>query len=94
MLRNILANPLIRYIVLTGDSVTDSYDALNKFFALGVDQEWKIIENGGHIDPSFPQNVLKVPQIRGWLNVLERVPEQIRPRLIDTVDDILQSGIV
>jgi hypothetical protein len=38
--------------------------------------------------------VLGVPQIRGWVDVLERVPEKIRPQLIDTIDDILHSGIV
>jgi thymidylate synthase len=69
MLRNILANPLIRYIVLTGNSVTDSDDALHKFFTLGVNQEWKIIGNGGKIDQSFPHNVLE--EIRNSVRLID-----------------------
>lgn len=69
MLRNILANPLIRHIVLTGKSVTDSGDALVNFFTLGVDQEWKIIENGGQIDPGFPRDVLE--EVRRNVRVID-----------------------
>ncbi len=54
MLRNILANPSIRYLALTGTSLTDSDEALIKFFKNGVDTEWKIIGNGGQIDLDLP----------------------------------------
>lgn len=54
MLRNILANPSIRYLVLFGRSLTDSGEALVGFFNEGVDREWKIIRNGGQIDRDLP----------------------------------------
>jgi thymidylate synthase len=50
MLRNILANPLIRYLVLTGKSLTDSGEALTKFFVHGVDDDFRVIGSGAQID--------------------------------------------
>ncbi|MDP6509140.1 MAG: thymidylate synthase [Chloroflexota bacterium] len=54
MLRNILANPSIRCVVVTGHSLTDSYKALSSFFDLGVDSNWTIAGNGGQIDRDLP----------------------------------------
>ena len=59
MLRNILANPTIRYLVLTGQSLTDSEEALLNFFERGVDSDWKIIGNGGQIDQDLLPEVLE-----------------------------------
>jgi thymidylate synthase len=50
MLRNILANPLIRYLVLTGKSLTDSDEALIKFFVNGVDDNFRVVGSGAQID--------------------------------------------
>ena len=54
MLRNILANPSIRCIVVVGQSMTDSYEALTHFFDKGVDRDWTIPGNGGQIDRDLP----------------------------------------
>ncbi len=59
MLRNILAKPTIRYLVLTGKSLTDSDKALLNFFEHGVDDQWRIIGNGGQIDKDLPFKTLK-----------------------------------
>lgn len=59
MLRNILANPVIRHVVLTGKSLTDSDDALLGFFEGGVDHDWRIVGNGGQIDRDIPLDVLE-----------------------------------
>lgn len=87
MLRNILSNPSIRYIVLTGRSLTDSDEALLKFFSLGIDQEWRIIGNGGQIDPGFPRDVLEdvrksvrvidLRGSRGFANGFEKVSREL-----------------
>jgi thymidylate synthase len=50
ILRNILANPSLRYLFLTGKSLTDSDEALIDFFKLGIDADWKIVRNGGQLD--------------------------------------------
>lgn len=69
MLRNLLANPRIRYIVLTGSSLTDSDDALLQFFSFGIDREWKIRGNGGQIDRGIPTELLD--EIRKNVQVID-----------------------
>ena len=54
MLRNILANPVIRYLVLTGKSFTDSEEALVSFLKRGVDDNRRIAGDHGHIDRDLP----------------------------------------
>ena len=58
MLRNILANPRIRYLLLVGDCLTDSDHALVGFFERGVDEEWRIRGTEGRVDPDIPREVL------------------------------------
>lgn len=72
MLRNILANPVIRVIAVTGKSATDTDDALLEFFRSGIDHQWKIINNRGQIDPGLP------------LDAIEQVRQNVR--LIDLRD--------
>jgi len=58
LLRNILANPSLRYLILTGKSLTDSDEALINFFELGVDTEWRIVKNGGQLERDLPIEAL------------------------------------
>jgi thymidylate synthase len=59
LLRNIFANPTIRFVVVTGRSLNDSFEALFDFFTLGVDASGRIQQNGGRIDPVFPHDSLE-----------------------------------
>jgi thymidylate synthase len=59
ILRNIFANPRIRYLVVVGTSRTDSHAALLNFFQLGIDDNGHIKNNGGRIDSEFPRNSLE-----------------------------------
>lgn len=38
--------------------------------------------------------VLRVAQMREWLAILEKVPDDIRPHLVEIVDSIRQSGLI
>ena len=58
MLRNILAKPSIRYLVLVGNSLTDSDEALLNFFNSGVDARWRVVGNGAQIDRQLPLEAL------------------------------------
>lgn len=69
MLRNLLANPLIRYLVITGKSLTDSDEALLHFLQYGVDADFKIIGNGGQIDPDLPLEALQ--ELREHIQLLD-----------------------
>jgi len=59
MLRNILAKPILRYLILVGKSLTDSDEAILDFFQKGVDEQWRIIGNGGQVDRDLPLPVLE-----------------------------------
>lgn len=59
MLRNILAKPILRYLILVGKSLTDSDEAMLGFFHYGVDEQWRIIGNGGQVDRDLPLPVLE-----------------------------------
>jgi thymidylate synthase len=69
MLRNVLANPSLRYLILTGKSLTDSDEALINFFELGVDAEWRILRNGGQLERDLPIEVLD--QVRTGVELID-----------------------
>lgn len=58
MLRNLLSNPRVRYLVITGRSLTDSSAALLDFFEHGIDSNWKTLHGGAQIDQNLPKSVL------------------------------------
>lgn len=45
IIRNILANPSIRYLVICGQDLSESGKALIDFFQKGVDQDYNIVDN-------------------------------------------------
>lgn len=79
MLRNLFANPRIRFLLLIGTSLTDSKDALIAFFERGVDVNWKIVGNGGQIDRAFP------------IDELNKLRESVR--IVDAYDGDLGARI-
>ena len=88
MTRNILANPTIRYIIVCGESLNDSAEALFAFFEKGVDAEWKIVSNGGLIDREIPLATLNLVRenvsiidLRGLISTeeIKRVIKSLKP---------------
>jgi thymidylate synthase len=59
ILRNVLANPVIRYIVLCGKPVTDSGAALKALLDSGVDSNWRVIGNGAQVDREIPEEAIE-----------------------------------
>jgi len=59
IIRNALANPAIRHIILSGETLTDSADALLAFFYDGIDGQWRIVGSGGQIDPEIPLSAIE-----------------------------------
>jgi len=58
ILRNVLANPVIRYIVLCGKPITDSGAALKALLGSGVDSDWRVIGNGAQIDREISEKAV------------------------------------
>lgn len=78
LIRNILANPLIRYLVITGRSLTDSDQALLKFFSNGVDADFRVVDSGAQIERDLSLEALndvrenvQLIDLRGTLNFKE-----------------------
>lgn len=61
ILRNILANPQIRYVIICGTELSGSGKALVNFFAKGVDKENNIVsEDFAMIHKEIPQEALEL----------------------------------
>lgn len=69
IIRNTLANPAIRYLIVCGRSLNDSADALLAFFKNGVDVERRIIGNGGLIDRDIP--VAAIERVRHNVGIVD-----------------------
>jgi hypothetical protein len=58
IVRNVLADPVVRYIVVCGVDLTGSGEAFLKFAENGVDDEYRIIGDVGLIDRALPREAL------------------------------------
>jgi len=58
IIRNILANPCIRYLIVCGADTSRSGAALLSFFANGVGEDWTVLGDGTRIDPEIPREAL------------------------------------
>jgi len=54
MMRNILANPSIRHLIMWGADMSGSGSSLRNFFEKGIDSDYKIIDAAGQIEPEIP----------------------------------------
>lgn len=90
MLRNILFNPTIRHLVLTGKSLTDSDEALLCFFEKGVDASRRIIGSGGQIERDLPLEALN--EVRQNVRLIdlrgERDLAEVFPRLAKELPEL------
>lgn len=82
MVRNIFANPMIRYLVLWGADMSRSGHALLKLTKKGIDENYKIIDAVGELEKEIPKNAIeefrkkvKVVDLRG--KPLKEVKETI-----------------
>lgn len=91
LLRNILAKPTIRYLVLAGQSLTDSDTALLDFFHEGVDADWRIKGNGGEIDPDLPLAALE--DVREYVSLIDlRAAPDFVPAFREAVAGLERRG--
>jgi len=80
LIKNILANPKIRYIILCGSDLTGSGEALLNLVGRGIDDSGKIIGSQAYVDQSIPLNLLekfreniKIMDMRGKENQIENI---------------------
>jgi len=94
LLKNILAKPNIRYIVLCGADLMKSGDALINFINSGIDEHRKIKGSSGYIDSNIPLELVEklrssvaILDMRGnEKNVLKKIEElQNKPQFTEPV---------
>ena len=105
MIRNILANPYIRYIILLGeeyssktknDQISDltSANALRAFFNKGINNERKVIgfESAIHFDKNIPTEMIE--KVRGNVELIDlnkEMPGASFDDKIDKVNELLRT---
>jgi thymidylate synthase len=81
IIRNIAANPRIRYIFVTGLDLMRSGEALKLFFEKGVDENYKIIGTAYYLD-KFPREILE--KIRENVKIVEIDQKSIKEQIGQT----------
>ncbi|MBI2578751.1 MAG: DUF4346 domain-containing protein [Candidatus Aenigmarchaeota archaeon] len=102
MLKNILANPGIRKIILCGADLTKSGEALINFIRHGIDENRKIVGSSGFIDDNIPDGLIEklrsnieILDLRGKENeIIEALKDEepapfMEPVIISEVDTII-----
>ncbi len=59
MMRNVLANPSIRHLVMWGADMSGSGSSLRNFMEKGIDNDYKIIDAPGQIEPEIPKDAVE-----------------------------------
>lgn len=59
MMRNIFANPMIRYLVVWGADMSQSGHALVKFIEKGIDKSYRIIDARGELEKEIPKKAIE-----------------------------------
>ena len=81
MLKNILANPVIRYLIICGNDLTKCGEVLKKFFKEGVDEEGKIKGTKNYIHSNLSKELVET--IRKNVKLIDlRGKEKDLPKLI------------
>lgn len=58
MMRNVLANPSIRHLIMWGADMSGSGASLRSFFEKGIDEDYKIIDAPGQIETEIPREAV------------------------------------
>jgi thymidylate synthase len=86
LIRNILARPTVRAIVLCGPDLTQSGAAFVNFMRAGVDDDHRVVGDGAQIDREIPRAALD--DFRANLRLIDlrgvNDPEKIRAALAET----------
>jgi thymidylate synthase len=84
LIKNILSNPKIRYIILCGKEMTDSGASLLNFMEKGVDENMKIIGSNAYIDSNIGFDMIE--KIRKNITVIDMRGKE--DEIVDTIDTL------
>lgn len=86
IIKNILANPVINYIIVCGKDLSKSGEALIKFFEKGVDKNGRIIETNGYIHSNISSDLVEL--IRKNVKIIDlRGKEEELPKVLEKISE-------
>jgi thymidylate synthase len=59
MMRNVLANPSIRHLIMWGADMSGSGSSLRNFMEKGIDSDYKIVDAPGQIETEIPRDAVE-----------------------------------
>src|SRR3989304_5890851 len=59
MMRNVLANPRLRHLIMWGADMSGSGSSLRNFFEKGIDGNYKIVDAPGQIETEIPKEAVE-----------------------------------
>ena len=84
LIKNILANPSVKYIIVCGKDLTGSGDALIKLFKNGIDSNGKIIGTNAWIHPNIRKELIEI--LRKNIKVIDlRGKEKEVPKVLKRI---------
>src|SRR3990172_25703 len=75
MVRNVLANPSIRHLIMWGADMSGSGSSLRNFFEKGVDVNYKIVDAPGQIETEIPREA-----VESFRNSVELIDMRGKPK--------------
>jgi len=100
LIKNILANPRIKYIILCGKDLMKTGDVLINLLRNGLDEHYKIIGAAAYLDKTIPNDKIEILRknveiidLRDEKNVKEKI-EEILEKLPNDVDPFMDSLVV
>lgn len=86
LFKNILANPVINYLIVCGKDLNRSGDALISFFEKGIDEKRKIIGSNAYLHSNIPLELIQV--IRENIKIIDlRGREKKLPKILKNISN-------
>ena len=89
LIKNILANPRIRYIVVCGEDLMKTGDILVNFFINGISEDYQVIGTQAYIDRNIPRDAIET--LRKNVRVIDLRDEKNLEKLKEKISNILSK---
>ena len=85
LIKNVLANPIIRYIILIGEDLMSSGESFIEFMLNGIDENYKIRNAQAYISKSIPRHFIEA--FRNGVKIIDmrREPLEKLGKLVDSL---------
>jgi thymidylate synthase len=89
LIKNIIANPRIEYIILCGEDLMGSGEILINFFKNGIGEDYKIIGSNAYVDKNIPKEAIE--ELRKNIKIIDLRNEKDIKSLKEKILKILKE---